>query len=74
MATKTTKLAGPDADNCYKVLQVKGHLLVKPGEVYTERHVVDRLLRAPHIDTTIIEAKFTGRTRTFLNAMEQPVA
>ncbi len=71
MASKTTKLAGPDASNNYKVLQVKGHLQVRPGEVYTERHVKDRLLRSPQIDVTIIAAKMEPG---FAHFPEAPVA
>lgn len=66
MATKTTKLAGPDASGNYKVLQVKGHLQVKPGQIYTERYVKDRILRTPMYDTTIIEPKFEPGYAHFL--------
>ncbi len=74
MATKTTKLAGPDTNGHYKVLQVRGHLQVKPGAVYSEGHVTNVLLRNPHVDTTIIEPKFDrGARRAFLS-IGQPEA
>ena len=55
---KTIKLAGPDAANNYRVLQTKGTLTVRPGELYTERYVKDCLLRKPGCDVTIIMPRF----------------
>lgn len=55
---KTIKLAGPDAANNYRVLQTKGTLKVRPGELYGERYVKDCLLRAPNYDVTIIMPRF----------------
>ena len=69
MATKTTKLAGPDRNGNYKVLQVKGHLQVKPGELYTERHVTHTLVRSSNIEVTVIEPKWTqGERKEFHGA------
>jgi len=60
MATKTTKLAGPDRNGNYKVLAVKGHLEVKPGELYAESNVRN-MVGWTRIETTIIEPKFDSR-------------
>ena len=58
--TPTIKLAGPDRDGNYKVLQVKNTLLVKPGQVYTEECVkklvaLHRRAGSNRIDTTVVE-------------------
>lgn len=61
MANDTIKLAGPDAANIYRVLAVKGTSKVRPGELYTERFVHDRLLdrlTKRDIDTSIIIPRF----------------
>jgi len=58
MANKTIKMAGPDAANNYRVLQTKGTLTVRPGELFTERYVKDCLLRSPNYDVTIIMPRF----------------
>jgi hypothetical protein len=67
MATKDTiKLAGPDRNNNYIVLATKGTLTVRPGEVYTERYVKNRLLDVStkrRIDTNIIVPKFENAVR-----------
>lgn len=55
---KTIKLAGPDATDKYRVLQTKGTLTVRPGELFTERYVKDCLLRSSSYDVTIIMPRF----------------
>jgi len=67
MATKDTiKLAGPDRNDNYMVLATKGTLTVRPGEIYTERYVKNRLLdhqTKKRIDTSIIVPKFDNAMR-----------
>jgi hypothetical protein len=55
---KTIKMAGPDAADKYRVLQTKGTLTVRPGELYSERYVRDCLLRNTRYDVTIIMPRF----------------
>ena len=70
MATKTTKIAGPDSNGNYKVLQTKGHLQVKPGDVYTERHVTNHIMRMSGPEVTVIEAKWArGERKDFGNTI-----
>ena len=66
MANDTIKLAGPDRNDNYIVLATKGTLIVRPGEVYTEKYVKARLLdynTKRRIDTTIITPKFDNAVR-----------
>ncbi len=71
MAKDTIKLAGPDSSNIYRVLSTKGTSKVRPGELYTERYVHDRLfdrLTKRDIDTSIIIPRFDKleeRSQTF---------
>jgi hypothetical protein len=61
MAKDTIKLAGPDKANIYRVLATKGTMKVRPGELYTERHVEDNLLdhrTKKTIETSIIIPRF----------------
>jgi len=60
MATKTTKLAGPDSKGNYKVLSVTNHLGVKPGEVYTERYVRNHIMHSNGPNVTIVQPKYEG--------------
>lgn len=55
---KTIKMAGPDAADNYRVLQTKGTLTVRPGELFGERFVKSVLLRDPRLDVTIIMPRF----------------
>lgn len=62
MAKDTIKLAGPDANNNYRVLATKGTLKVRPGELYSERYVKDYLLalsQKNRFDVTIIMPRFS---------------
>lgn len=62
MAMKDTiKLAGPDCNDHYKVISTKGTLCVRPGEVYSEEFVREKLISSTgkrSYDVTIIELKF----------------
>ncbi len=61
MTKDTIKLAGPDSADNYKVLATKGTLRVRPGDIYTERYVQNRLLdnrTKRDVDTSIITPKF----------------
>ena len=61
MTKDTIKLAGPDSADNYKVLATKGTLRVRPGDIYTERYVQNRLLdnrTKRDLDTSIITPKF----------------
>jgi hypothetical protein len=64
MAKDTIKLAGPDSADNYKVLATKGTLRVRPGDIYTERYVQNRLLdhrTKRDVDTSIITPKFNDQ-------------
>ena len=61
MTKDTIKLAGPDSADNYKVLATKGTLRVRPGDIYTERYVQNRLLdnrTKRDVDTSFITPKF----------------
>ena len=48
---------------------MKGHLQVKPGELYTERHVTNTLVRSSNVEVTVIEPKWTrGERKEFAGA------
>lgn len=58
MANKTIKMAGPDAADKYRVLQTKGTLRVRPGELYSHRYVEDCLMRNTRYEVTVIMPRF----------------
>ena len=64
--TETIKMAGPDRDGNFKVLQTKNCTLVYPGQVYTQRifnQLVGAARRRPahrKLEVTAVEAKLSG--------------
>lgn len=65
MAKTLIKFAGPDDNDDFKCLSVKGTLRVDPGKVYNRR-TVENLNRSPVVEVTTIEPKFETQTRVFL--------
>lgn len=64
MAKTLIKFAGPDSNDEFKCLSVKGRLRVNPGHIYN-RHTLEVLDRSAVVEVTTIEPKFETLRRVF---------
>jgi hypothetical protein len=68
MATVATiKFAGPDNNDRFKCLSVKGRLVVDPGKLYKRRTIeyFNRNVHGDKYDVSTIEPKFDTHRRVF---------
>jgi len=63
MAKILLKFAGPDNNDNFKCLSVKGRLVVDPGKIYNRKTI--KYLNS-HFDVTTIEPKFETQRRVFI--------
>ena len=65
MANTLIKFAGPDKNDKFKCLSVKGKLRVDPGKIYNRR-TLEILNSSNFTEVTTIEPKFETPNRVFL--------